>query len=74
MTDRQVADAIVEVVHRRFWILPDEVDVDVTDGVATLSGWVPSRLIARSLARLSREVVGVSAVVSELQWAEPIAA
>jgi osmotically-inducible protein OsmY len=74
MTDRQVADSIVEVVHRRFWILPDEVEVDVTDGIATLSGWVPNRLIARALARMSREVAGVTAVVSELRWSEPMAA
>jgi osmotically-inducible protein OsmY len=74
MTDRQLANSVEDVVHRRFWILPDEVDVEVTDGVVTLRGWVPNRLVARALARMSRDVVGVNAVVSELSWSDPIMA
>ena len=75
MTDGQLADTIVEdVVHRRFWILPEEVDVEVNDGVVTLRGWVPNRLVARALARMSRDVAGVTGVVSELWWSDPLMA
>jgi osmotically-inducible protein OsmY len=74
VTDRQLEDAIGDVVHRRFWILPDELDVQVNDGVATLRGRVPNRLVAHALARTSRGIAGVSEVVSELSWSDPLMA
>jgi osmotically-inducible protein OsmY len=74
MTDRQLETAIEDVVHRRFWILPDELDVEVHEGVATLRGWVPNRLVANALARTSRGIAGVTAVVSELTWSDSLVA
>jgi CBS domain-containing protein len=65
--DRDVRDDIVDgVLVRTLWIDPLSVEVDVVDGVATVTGKLESRSLARLLVELAGEVAGVVEVVDRL--------
>jgi hypothetical protein len=57
-----------QVLQRSLWIDPDQVHVDVHDGVVTLTGTVGRRTTARIAARLTSHVPGVTAVVDNLDF------
>ena len=59
-------DIIDHVLLRAMWIDPDEVGVDVTVGVTTLTGAVGRRTTAAIVARLTGQVPGVVAVVDNV--------
>jgi CBS-domain-containing membrane protein len=61
-------DIIDHVLRRTMWIEPTEVHVDVVAGVATLTGAVGRRTTAAIVARLTREVPGVIAVVDKVRY------
>jgi CBS domain-containing protein len=61
-------DIIDHVLRRTMWIDPNEVQVDVTAGVATLTGDVGRRTTAAILARLTGQVPGVVAIVDNVHY------
>ena len=73
--DRELEDTIrYDIALGSLWILPDEITVDASGGVVTLRGTVADRLTANILARMSRELDGVLAVVDKLSWRDEVAA
>ena len=73
--DRELEDTIrYDIALGSLWILPDEITVDASGGVVTLRGTVADRLTASILARMSRELDGVLAVVDRLSWRDEVAA
>lgn len=62
--EAEVTRAILELDALR--AAPAEVNVGVTDGHVTLTGIVPSRMIAAEVERVSRGVPGVSGVSNRL--------
>jgi len=68
--DDVIADEIVhDLVERVLLLDPETVDVEVHEGVATLSGRLPKRSDARILAELVGRLEGVVAVHAEgLDW------
>jgi len=62
--EAEVTRAILELDALR--AAPAEVNVGVTDGHVTLTGIVPSRMIAAEVERVSRGVPGVSGVSNHL--------
>ncbi|GAA1860646.1 CBS domain-containing protein [Asanoa iriomotensis] len=62
------AEIVDGVLLRTLWIDPVVVEVDVADGVVTLTGRVQSRSLARLLVDLSGTVAGVVEVVDRLAW------
>lgn len=61
-------DIIDHVLRRIMWISPNEVQVDVAAGVATLTGAVGRRTTAAIVARLTGQVPGVVAVVDNVHY------
>jgi CBS domain-containing protein len=61
-------DIIDHVLRRTMWIGPNEVEVDVAAGVATLAGAVGRRTTAAIVARLTGQVPGVVAVVDNVHY------
>ncbi|MEH1130551.1 CBS domain-containing protein [Micromonospora sp. CPCC 206061] len=61
-------DVIQRVLRKTLWIGPDQVQVDVRDGVVTLTGAVGRRTTASIAARLSRQVPGVASVVDHIGY------
>ena len=47
---------------------PDDIEVDVTNGVVTFSGEIGTRNEARLLSELARRLDGVMKVDSDLTW------
>lgn len=67
--DEIIEDEIKEDLLRRvLFIDPDDITVDVTNGVVTFSGEIGTRNEARLLAELARRLDGVMKVESELTW------
>jgi len=68
--DSVIADEIRhDVVERILLLDPAVVDVDVTEGIATVSGTVPNRSDARILVELVHRLEGVIAVrADDLGW------
>ena len=67
--DEIIEDEIKEDLLRRvLFVDPDDITVDVTNGVVTFSGEIGTRNEARLLEELARRLDGVMKVVSELTW------
>jgi CBS domain-containing protein len=61
---RQIQD---EVLRRKLWIKPEDVQVSVERGSVRLQGHVPSEKVARKVASLVRDLPGVVEVDSYLR-------
>ncbi|MEV4701717.1 BON domain-containing protein [Actinoplanes sp. NPDC049316] len=59
---------IEEVLRRRLWIHPDQVQVHVDDGTAVLTGEVGRRSTAGIATRLTAGVPGVTAVIDRIRY------
>lgn len=57
-----------EVLRDTMWMRPDEIEVGVLEGIATLAGNVDRRSTATILERLVGHLDGVLGVRSELRW------
>lgn len=57
-----------EVIVRTFWMSPDDVTLEVVDGVVQLAGIVDTKTLAGLLPRFVHTVPGVVAVDAELAW------
>jgi CBS domain-containing protein len=67
--DEIIEDEIKEDLLRRvLFVDPDDISVDVTNGVVTFSGEIGTRNEARLLAELARRLDGVMKVESKLTW------
>jgi CBS domain-containing protein len=67
--DREVRDEVVEGVLRTLlWIDPLTVEVEVVDGVVTLTGEVDRKSTAQIAAHVTKRVPGVVLVVENLSW------
>jgi len=67
--DEVIEDEVREdIVRRLLFLEPDAVDVDVRDGVVTLSGELENRTEAHLLEELTRRIAGVVRVVSHLSY------
>ena len=67
--DEIIDDVINEDLLRRvLFVDPDDITVEVTNGVATFSGEIGTRNEARLLAELARRLDGVMKVDSNLTW------
>jgi CBS domain-containing protein len=68
-SDESIAEEVRDhVVVETLAIDPDEVRIDVDDGVVLLEGRVESRSLARILVRLAGAVEGVVGVDDRLRW------
>ncbi len=67
--DEALADEILNgIAVDVLQLVPGEVTVEVTDGIAEISGHVPSRADGRMLKELASRVEGVVAVESTVTW------
>jgi CBS domain-containing protein len=67
--DEIIEDEIKEDLLRRvLFVDPDDINVDVTNGIVTFSGEIGTRNEARLLAELARRLDGVMKVESDLTW------
>ena len=67
--DEVIEDEVREDIIRRLLFLdPDEVGVEVKDGVVTLSGELENRTEAHLLEELTRRIAGVVRVISHLEF------
>ena len=67
--DEIIEDEIREDLLRRvLFVDPDDISVDVTNGVVTFSGEIGTRNEARLLAELARRLDGVIKVDTDLTW------
>jgi len=67
--DEIIEDEIREDLLRRvLFVDPDDISVDVTNGVVTLSGEIGTRNEARLLAELARRLDGVVKVATDMTW------
>ncbi|MER7456009.1 CBS domain-containing protein [Micromonospora sp. NPDC126480] len=67
--DAELRTEIIDgVLRRELWIDPASVEVDVADGVVTLTGTVESRSLAGLVVERVAEVAGVVEVVDRLGW------
>ena len=62
------AEIIDNVLLRTLWIDPLTVEVDVVDGVVSLTGRLESRSLAGLVTDLVAEVAGVVEVIDRLTW------
>jgi len=68
-SDAQLAQTIREdVLLKALWIDPDQVAVEVADGVAAIRGRVDRRSTAAMVAHMVEMVPGVVAVTAEIAW------
>jgi CBS domain-containing protein len=66
-TDDEIADQIRdEVFVRALWLGPEELDLTVADGIATIRGTVETESDARVVEHLVRSIPGVVGVTAEL--------
>ncbi|MEU1571337.1 CBS domain-containing protein [Streptomyces collinus] len=67
--DAEIREAIRnEVLGRALWLPPDAVDVDVREGVVTLTGQLERRVETTSAVEICRRMDGVVAVVDHLTY------
>ncbi len=67
--DTEIHDDIVDgVIRRILWIDPLAVQVDVLDGVVTMSGTFDRKSTAEIAVHVTRSVPGVVSVVDKLAW------
>jgi CBS domain-containing protein len=57
-----------DVLRRTLWIDPDQFEVEVDDGVATIRGAVARRSTAGMIVRSVENVPGIVAVNAEIAW------
>ena len=75
--EREIRD---EVIVRTFWMAPDDVTLEISEGVVELAGIVDTKTLADLLPRFVHAVPGVVAVEADLTWRvddtkrEPVAA
>lgn len=69
VTDQSIARAIVSALERNTYVDPEKVNVEVTNGVVTLSGAVPNLMVYRAAADTARHTVGVVNVINRLTFA-----
>jgi CBS-domain-containing membrane protein len=68
--DERIREQVAaEVVRNALWAGPEQVAVDVTDGVVTLSGQVELKSLIGFAVRLARALDGVVDVVDKLTYA-----
>jgi CBS domain-containing protein len=68
-SDEEITEEIAEdVLRRTLWLSPEDVHVQVADGVVDLDGKVDNRTEAELVAAFARRVPGVVDVHSELTW------
>ena len=68
-TDAEIERELREdVLARTMWIEPGRVDVEVRNGVVTLTGRLQTRTDAELLGRLAARVPGVLSVESDVRW------
>jgi hypothetical protein len=65
-TDALVRRDVEDMLRGRMWIPPEQVRVNVRDGIATLTGSVDLRSTASIAARLTTDMPGVSHVVNRI--------
>ncbi|MFC7535679.1 BON domain-containing protein [Actinoplanes sp. GCM10030250] len=63
-----IRDEVQDVLRRRLWIGPGQVQVHVDDGTATLTGAVGRRSTAGIATRLAAGVPGVSTVQDRIGY------
>jgi CBS domain-containing protein len=61
-------DVITDVLRRTMWIAPDEVQVQVQNGMVTLTGAVGRSTTAAIIARLTAALPGVVAVTNNIHY------
>ena len=66
--DAPVRRRVEEVLRRRMWIHPEQVQVSVEEGAATLTGAVDRRSTAGIAVRLASAVPGVTDVVGRIRY------
>jgi CBS domain-containing protein len=71
-TDAQLEDAIVLELRRRAWSRNGNIQVAAKSGVATLSGVIFDERERRAARVAAENVAGVTAVVDELTWVDPM--
>lgn len=57
-----------DVIVRTFWMAPDDVTLEVSEGVVRLEGTVDTKTLANLLPRFVHAVPGVVAVETDLAW------
>ncbi len=68
-SDDQLEQSIrQDVLLRTLWIDPDQFEVEVSDGVATIRGAVDRRSTAGMIVRSVENVPGIVAVNAEIAW------
>jgi CBS domain-containing protein len=68
-TDAEIEQELKQdVLERTMWIDPGKVEVNVENGVAALSGRLPTRRDVELLNKLAARVPGVVAVESTVEW------
>jgi osmotically-inducible protein OsmY len=68
MGDQSIADAVVAGLDRNTYVEPEMVNVEVRDGVVTLSGGVPNLMAYRGAIAVAQNTVGVVNVVNKLTF------
>ncbi len=69
VTDQSIGRAIVGSLERNAYVDPEKVNVEVVDGVVTLSGAVPNLMAYRAAVDAARHTVGVINVINKLTFA-----
>lgn len=69
ITDQSIARAIVSALERNAYVDPEDINVEVADGVVILSGAVPNLMVYRAAADAARHTVGVVNVINKLTFA-----
>ena len=64
LTDEIISSVVVGILR----LSPDDLEISVVDGVASLTGHVDSRSESRLLEELAQRVEGVVAVSAEVTW------
>jgi hypothetical protein len=68
VSETPVRRKVEEVLRRRMWIRPEQVQVRVEQGAATLTGAVDRRSTAGIAVRLATAVPGVTHVVGRIRY------
>lgn len=67
--DNEALDAIRDqVIRKTMWLDPDDMVVEVREGIARIAGTVDRRSTAAIIERLTALVDGVDLVVNDLRW------
>ncbi|TYB60300.1 CBS domain-containing protein [Nonomuraea sp. PA05] len=68
-SDEEIAaDVRDDILDRTLWMSTGDVQVNVRQGVVTLSGWIERRSEAAIAVRMTHRVNGVVDVVDQLNW------